>query len=42
MTVSLSEILSWKPGKETGEGLKPGGSITLGRSGEHPGLEGAG
>lgn len=39
MNVFLSEILSWKPGKETGEGLKPGGSIALGRSGEHPGLE---
>lgn len=39
---TLSEPLGWKPDKETGETLKPGGSVTLGRSGEHPGLEGAG
>lgn len=42
MTASLSELFGWKPGKEMGEGLKPGGSTALHRSGEHPGLKRAG
>lgn len=41
-TASLSELLAWKTGKETGERLKPGDSLGLGRSGEHPDLEGPG